>query len=125
VFVDVDGTLIPFRARPVESARVASRSIESADDALGNPLLGRLDPEDGRRLLALRCRLAWATTWMADANHFVAPRLGLPELPVVDFPDDEGEDGLHRKTAFTPTIWGTRYCTALIHSSAVPTPTSR
>jgi len=36
---------------------------------------------------------------MADANDLVAPRLGLPELPVVDFCDDDGsEHGLHWKT---------------------------
>jgi hypothetical protein len=37
---------------------------------------------------------------MADANDVVAPRLGLPQLPVVDFPDDDGEPdrGLHWKT---------------------------
>jgi hypothetical protein len=57
-------------------------------------LLDRLDPADGRRLLALGCQLVWATTWMADANDLVAPRLGLPELPVVEFPeDDEPERG--------------------------------
>jgi hypothetical protein len=64
-------------------------------------LLDRLDPADGRRLLALGCQLAWATTWMADANDLVAPRLGLPDLPVVAFPDNgEPERGLHWKTAF-------------------------
>jgi hypothetical protein len=37
---------------------------------------------------------------MADANAVVAPRLGLPQLPVVAFPDDEEEPqhGLHWKT---------------------------
>jgi hypothetical protein len=48
-----------------------------------NPLLARLDPEHGRRLSALPCELVWATTWMADANSEIAPRIGLPELPVV------------------------------------------
>jgi hypothetical protein len=100
VFLDVDGTLIPFRARPAESAVAVARSLPPADDASGNPLLDRLDPADGHRLLALGCQLVWATTWMADANHLVAPRLGLPELPVVDFlDDDEVERGLHWKTA--------------------------
>lgn len=70
-----------------------------------NPLLDRLDPADGRRLLALGCQLVWATTWMADANDLVAPRLGLPELAVVEFPEDsEPERGLHWKTAFL-TRW--------------------
>ena len=88
IFLDVDGTLIPFRARGV--------TPES-----GNPLLGRLDPADGRRLIALGCELVWATTWMAEANEEVAPRLGLPELPVVEWPDDDSDPprGLHWKTA--------------------------
>jgi len=105
VFLDVDGTLIPFRARPARSTLVAAHALVPADEASGNPLLDRLDLADGRRLLALGCQLTWATTWMADANDLVAPRLGLPELPVVEFPDnDEPERGLHWKTAFL-TRW--------------------
>jgi hypothetical protein len=107
MFLDVDGTLIPFRARPAGSALVAAHALVPADDASGNPLLDRLDPADGRRLLALGCQLIWATTWMADANDLVAPRLGLPELPVVEFPDDhEPERGLHWKTAFLTPMGG-------------------
>jgi hypothetical protein len=41
-----------------------------AQDVPGNPLLDRLDPADGPRLLALGCRLVWATTctfvWLDD-----------------------------------------------------------
>ncbi len=43
----------------------------------------------------------WATTWMEDANEAVAPRLGLPKLPVMEWPDasaDDGPRGLHWKT---------------------------
>jgi hypothetical protein len=105
MFLDVDGVLIPFRARPTESVSAGGRVAPPTDDD-GNPLLGRLDPTDGRRLLSLGCRLVWATTWMSDANELVAPRLGLPELPVFDFPDDddEPEHGLHWKTQFL-TRW--------------------
>jgi len=86
-FLDVDGTLLPFAG--------AARQMD--DDA--NPLLARLDPKHGRRLAALPCDLVWATTWMADANEVLAPRLGLPELPIVDWPDDDDDDGrLHWKT---------------------------
>jgi len=64
-----------------------------------NPLLNRLNPEHGRRLSELPCDLVWTTTWMADANEVIAPRLGLPDLPVVDWPDeDEEDDRLHWKT---------------------------
>ena len=106
VFLDVDGTLIPFRARPAEFAVVSAHAVGPAGDVSGNPLVERLDPADGHRLLALGCQLVWATTWMADANDLLSPRLGLPELPVVDFPDDddEPEPGLHWKTAFL-TRW--------------------
>lgn len=122
VFLDVDGPLIPFRARrpaprgkPAPSHPPAAPAVHPslrsgappAGNAVrpggegGNPLLGRLDPEDGRRLLALGCPLVWATTWMHEANEVVAPRLGLPELPVVGWPDEDEEPvrGLHWKTA--------------------------
>ncbi|MEU4931837.1 HAD domain-containing protein [Streptomyces yokosukanensis] len=94
LFLDVDGPLIPFGASYDSSTSVTSV-------AQGNPLLDRLDPGIGPRLLALDCRLAWATTWMEGANEVVAPRLGLPKLPVVEWPDagaDEGPRGLHWKT---------------------------
>ncbi|GIF63419.1 hypothetical protein Ais01nite_14540 [Asanoa ishikariensis] len=103
VFVDVDGPLIPFKAR-------LSVRRRSDDAASGNPILERLDPADGRRLLALGCPLVWATTWMGDANEVVAPRLGLPTLPVVEWPDEDEEPphGLHWKTAFLSKWAGAR-----------------
>jgi hypothetical protein len=65
----------------------------------GNPLLAALDPRHGPRLAALPCELVWATTWGDDANEVIAPRLGLPDLPVVDWPDDDETDTrLHWKT---------------------------
>lgn len=96
VFLDVDGPVIPLRARRVPGA--------VPDE--GNPLLDRIDPADGRRLLALDAELVWATTWMGEANEVVAPRLGLPELPVVEWPDldEEPVRGLHWKTGFL-TVW--------------------
>ncbi|RAO56830.1 HAD domain-containing protein [Micromonospora saelicesensis] len=106
IFLDVDGPLIPFKARPVGQRRPSGGSAKRQTDKLGNPLLDRLNPDDGRRLLALGCQLVWATTWMAEANEIVSPRLGLPDLPVVDWPDDDEETGrgLHWKTPFL-TQW--------------------
>ncbi len=48
--------------------------------------------------------MVWATTWTDDANACIAPLLGLPQLPVVAWPepsdmDEQDErDGLHWKT---------------------------
>ncbi|MEV4636847.1 HAD domain-containing protein [Actinoplanes sp. NPDC049548] len=107
IFLDVDGPLIPFTSRRGDDAAGSPAEV-------GNPLLDRLDPEDGRRLCALGGRLVWATTWMADANEVISPRLGLPQLPVVEWPDDDEAPvgGLHWKTAFLvqwaagrPFVW--------------------
>ncbi|BCB78060.1 HAD domain-containing protein [Phytohabitans flavus] len=98
LFLDVDGTLIPFAARPDGPARQARGG--SAAVEVGNPMLDRLNLEDGPRLLALGCDLVWATSWMAEANEVVSPWIGLPELPVMDWPDDDDQpvEGIHWKT---------------------------
>ncbi|MDH6223309.1 hypothetical protein [Streptomyces sp. MJP52] len=94
LFLGVDGPLLPF------GSGVARPAPETA--GTGNPLLSRLRPELGPRLLALGCELVRATTWPDEANEVLSPRPGLPELPVVRWPEDsgaEGPRGLHRKTA--------------------------
>ncbi|MFF4434219.1 hypothetical protein ACFYZ4_34335 [Streptomyces sp. NPDC001513] len=103
LYLDVDGPLIPFGAGP----------YPAGDDA--DPLLARIDPVLGPRLAALPCALVWATTWGAEANECVAPRLGLPELPLVAWPepsDADGRGGVHWKTpalvahaAGRPFVW--------------------
>lgn len=150
LFLDVDGPLIPFRARS------AGRVLTSGDAASlaelpGNPLMDRPVRADGRNLLGLGCELVWATTWMADANELVAPRLGLPQLPVVDsrtttrFPrgactgrrslSPTGPAGARScgstTRSATPTVVGSSpitgallYCTVSTRSLALPTPTS-
>ncbi|MFG2058352.1 hypothetical protein ACGFI9_30450 [Micromonospora sp. NPDC048930] len=51
-------------------------------------------------MLALSGELVWASTWMAEANEVVAPRLDLPVLAFVDWPDhEEPLRGVHWKTA--------------------------
>ncbi|MGI5376415.1 HAD domain-containing protein [Streptomyces sp. CA-251387] len=117
LFLDVDGTLIPFGAeRPYPLYEPPQPLPETA----AHPLLARVDPALGirlRRLAALGCELVWATTWMDDANAALAPWLGLPPLPVVDWPDEGpeprlGPRGLHWKTrplvaraADRPFVW--------------------
>ncbi len=102
LFLDVDGPLIPFGGASDEYATYpVDRDPEGA---AAHPLLTRLDPRHGDRLAALPCDLVWATTWRDEANECLAPRLGLPPLPVVDWPEPSDLDerdariGLHWKT---------------------------
>ncbi|MFD7704797.1 HAD domain-containing protein [Streptomyces caelestis] len=92
LFLDVDGPLIPFGS-PSGPPQAANAAAATPADQ-GNSLLTRLDPGTGARLMALGCHLVWATTWMDEANEAVAPRIGPPRLPVVEWPDAGTEDGL-------------------------------
>ncbi|WP_328451004.1 hypothetical protein OG780_22900 [Streptomyces sp. NBC_00386] len=102
LFLDVDGPLIPFGpspTRPETSDSGSDPGSEALPDG-GNPLLKRLDPTVGPRLMALGCDLVWATTWTEEANASVGPVIGLPRLPVVEWPEatEAGPRGLHWKT---------------------------
>jgi len=105
LFLDVDGTLLPLG---YHSSGGRGRAVPDG----ANPLLARLDPRCGGWLSALPCDLVWATAWMADANDVIGPLLGLPELPVVEWPDDDESGPVHWKTrglvgwaAGRPFVW--------------------
>jgi hypothetical protein len=103
LFLDVDGPLIPIGGRhdAVDNQPAYRLTPVLARALAANPLLYRLDPRRGRWLAALPCELVWATTWMADANEVIGPLLGLPELPVVQWPPDADDDpsgSVHWKT---------------------------
>jgi hypothetical protein len=111
LFLDVDGTLLPYGG-----ARLPSTPQEWTDwQHASNPQLAKLDPAAGPRLLALPCDLVWATAWMDDANEVIAPLLGLPALPVAGLPaapDEDDTGALHWKTralvaaaAGRPFVW--------------------
>jgi len=111
LFLDVDGTLLPFGA--VGPYPLYEPAFPPAGAVTGHPLLPRVDPALGARLTSLGCALVWATTWGDDANTALAPWLGLPRLPLVDWPDPDDETtGLHWKTrplaswaAGRPFVW--------------------
>jgi hypothetical protein len=88
LFIDVDGVL-----------NTSPRPGTVRYSALGYIL--NLDPHDGHRLLefADRYELVWATTWKDLANVHIAPKVGLPELPWVE--------------------WSNRYPTVRTHPSNV------
>lgn len=96
LFLDVDGTLIPFGSSLATPTSLIGNRVAQPDAA--HPLLHKVNPVHGRLLSALPCDLVWATTWMGDANNVLAPLLGLPTLPVVDWPDSDEEGPLHWKT---------------------------
>lgn len=64
----------------------------------------RLSKWHGEELLKLAdvYELVWATTWEHDANALIGPKIGLPELPVIEFDKDwplpTRPDGTYFKT---------------------------
>ncbi len=99
LFLDVDGPLIPFGG-PAPSRALPTDAADS--------LLSRIDPTVGRRLAALEYELVWATTWGEDANELVAPRLGLPALPVLAWPEGEGDAEAEERDIRAGRHWKTR-----------------
>ncbi|MEU8760163.1 hypothetical protein [Streptomyces sp. NPDC048659] len=110
LFLDVDGPLNPYAAQPERrpvgytTLRVPRSDAHPDDTGFARrrrPLRVWLNPAHGPALLGLGFELCWATTWMDEANRWIAPVLGLPDLPYVDFGDvllKERPDGLHWKT---------------------------
>lgn len=88
LFLDVDGVLNPFAAKP-ERRPDGYETHRITPAAWAKPLRVWLNPEHGPMLLDLAERtgieLVWATTWEHQANEFIGPRIGLPALPVVEF----------------------------------------
>ncbi|TYK43116.1 HAD domain-containing protein [Actinomadura decatromicini] len=101
LFLDVDGPLIPFGSTPEEHPTYQTFSSPRIEE---NPLVSRINPQHGKRLMEFDCDLVWATSWRDDANEYIAPRLGLPRLSMVTWPDapaieeQDARNGLHWKT---------------------------
>lgn len=93
VAVDVDGVLAADpRLAGGEQVLSALGYQSFRFDGLGpdgHPAAGAvwLNPEHGgwlRELLNRSAELAWATSWGVRAAEWIAPRLGLPEMPVIE-----------------------------------------
>ncbi|MEV7805477.1 HAD domain-containing protein [Microbispora sp. NPDC088329] len=96
LFLDVDGPLLPFGEDPHRAPRGTAPGARWA----------RLTATLGSRLAALPCELVWATTWEEEANAEVAPRIGLPRLPVVRWPEPADRD--EREDRWFGLCWKTR-----------------
>ncbi len=78
LLLDIDGVLIPYAA-PEQPAGFLQYTL------LGEVVW--LSPQHGAWLqsLADQFQLTWATSWEHDANRLIAPIVGLPVLPVIEF----------------------------------------
>jgi hypothetical protein len=113
ILVDVDGPLNPYLAKPTRRPPgYTTHRIRPA--GFSRPLRVWLDPSHGPWLLSLAAatgaELVWATTWEHEANEFIAPRLGLPELEWIDFGGlgSDHRDGHHGKVPAITEWAGTR-----------------
>lgn len=104
--IDVDGPLNPYAAKPSRrpegylSYRLTrdGRWLSGREFRKSKGLCVWLNPAHGRLILDLAeetgLRPVWATTWLDMANTHIGPAIGLPELPVIQFPDsDLTQDG--------------------------------
>jgi hypothetical protein len=89
--------------------------------------LDGIDPDLRSALAMMPCILVRATTWEDDANTELAPRMGLPPLPVAYWPEpssqDEREDqwfNLHWKT-HTLLAWAGRRSNARVDNEITDT----
>ncbi|MEV5510002.1 hypothetical protein [Streptomyces orinoci] len=101
LFLDVDGPLNPYAAQPEQCPKGFITLRVGERPGTRQPPHLWLNPDHGQSLLRLGFELCWATTWMEEANHWIGPALGLPQLPWVDFGDSllrERPDGVHWKT---------------------------
>ncbi|MEU5762254.1 hypothetical protein [Nocardia sp. NPDC047648] len=112
LYIDVDGPLNPYDAKPERRPQgyTTFRYYRTAGSPTGpagpggtsRPLRVWLNPAHGEQLLRLAefYELTWATVWGVEANTWIAPKLGLPELPVVQWPTmyAAGPEGTFWKT---------------------------
>lgn len=105
LLIDVDGPLNPYAAKPQRRPEGYTTHRMRPQGWTGDrPLRVWLNPGHGGELLALAewYELVWATTWKGEANAWIGPQLGLPELTYIDWPQMHGK-------APRGTFWKTQY----------------
>jgi hypothetical protein len=92
LLIDVDGVLNPFAAKATRRPEgYITQHVKSGPGGCrwaDKGIRVWLNPAHGPMLLALTglVDLVWATAWEHSANALIAPVIGLPELPVIEFP---------------------------------------
>lgn len=87
LLLDVDGVLNPSASRKwLDNSEFTKRNT-TVSNGFTYPVW--LNRKHGKQLLNLcdenGLDLVWCTTWEDEANEFIGPRLGLPQLPVIKF----------------------------------------
>lgn len=106
LLIDVDGPLNPYAAEPEERPDGFALHVMRPlgwEEPL-QPLRVWLRPEHGPQLLSLPYELVWCTTWEADANEWIGPRVGLPELEYISFEGVDSRDVDESLYFKTPTV---------------------
>lgn len=108
--IDVDGPLNPWQANPnrrPDGYQTHRMRPIGWEHPRRKPLRVWLNPSHGPALLKLPGTLTWATTWAHEANEWISPHLGLPELPVITWPDDQKTPSSPYWTAPPAVHWKT------------------
>lgn len=87
LLLDVDGVFNPTASRRwLDQSDFRKRNTTVANGFTYPVWINRAH---GKQILDLATdhdlELVWCTTWEHEANQFIGPRLGLPELPVIKF----------------------------------------
>lgn len=87
LLLDVDGVLNPSASRNwLDNSKFVKRNT-TVSNGFTYPVW--INRAHGKQLVDLcadnNLELVWCTTWENEANEFIGPRLGLPELPVINF----------------------------------------
>ena len=108
VFLDVDGVLNPYAAKPNRRPEGYSTFYLTADNVALSKKQRRSDirvwinAAHGAHITALQDHgeVVWATAWEDLGNSILAPRLGINDLPVVTFytKTNSFDKSLHWKT---------------------------
>ncbi|MFE0028826.1 HAD domain-containing protein [Amycolatopsis sp. NPDC059021] len=91
LLLDVDGPLSPWAAgKDVKPSGFVEHRFRLPGWSRRRPLRMWLNPALGPALLGLAgqagLELVWATSWEHRANTMMGPAMGLPVLPVIEFP---------------------------------------
>lgn len=88
LLIDVDGPLNPYAAKPhrrPDGYQTHRMRPTGWEQPWQKPLRVWLNPTHGAALQALPFELVWCTTWAHEANEWIGPHIGLPELPVIEW----------------------------------------